>query len=132
VLVSVVIDIERIGDLTKNIVELALLFYVDKDGQLRRRDVSHPFRGHLLYTRCTKLRHTSGGQNSFNINIALLVTELVERGFLELGPTIRCARHLRVTKKGWRHIKKQDQRLRRCAEKVIYTDVLDRLRLAAS
>lgn len=119
------------------IVELALLFYVKKDTKLTPHTVSTSLKNQLVYARCEQLLNVGVLSHNVYIHISLMAKSLISAGYIETTQAKPGRRghfspdspwdELRVTKKGWRHVKKQSQRLRLAAEKVIYTSVLDRL-----
>jgi hypothetical protein len=125
------------------IVELALMYFIDRDKHLHPGQFSGPFHTQLKITRSYSfvcLYGNSARHRSKMIRIDIDVNDLSRRltdlGYLEAVPAKWGTKYwgrkllLQVTPKGQRHIKRQSKRLRSAARKLIYTSVLDRLALA--
>jgi len=101
--------------------ELTLLLYIKKSVNLTAGSALGAFASQLRYTKALDLpARTNQG-----------ISELCELGILRATGKNRWAAILEITKKGQRHINRQSKRLRLAAEKLVYTDVLDRLGRAA-
>jgi hypothetical protein len=109
------------------LLELGMLYYIDKNKTTQRNNVYKGFKGELERLRCTKLLIVGERYNS--VNLANMVDALVKCGLLN-DPSIPgrfIEKPLEVSQRGWRHIKRQSERLRKVAQKLVYTDVLDRI-----
>jgi hypothetical protein len=114
------------------IIELAVMYYIDKDKHLRSNSLGNPFADQLALTRCKDLLKLGKNMRAYASEV---VEELKERKLVEEIQTRRRGIYkkspLKITEKGWRHVKRQSKRLREAAQKLIYTDVLDKLARAA-
>jgi hypothetical protein len=100
--------------------ELALLFMIDQE-HVWHGDADHLLNARLAVQKCKKLVPVGLHGND-------MVVHLIKLKIIQPTDGRQPKRSdLVVTPKGKRHIKRQPRRLQLCAQKLIYTNVLDKL-----
>ena len=113
------------------IVELMIFFLVDR-GIVGERDVQHLVHSNLEVQKCSNLLNIGADKPKLGRSVSrLLVSDvwrrLVELQLLKTEDGRKLNSPATITPKGLRHIKKQSKRLQLCAQKLVYTDLLDKL-----
>ena len=107
------------------ILELSFLMFTKKYPGLGHLQLKSAFSGQLRVHQCTALR----GGPGFVVGISDLLKGMLEMRLLGRPHTDKRTYEapITITKKGERHIKRQSVRLQRAAQKLVYTDVLERM-----
>jgi len=109
------------------IVELMIFNLVDRE-LVTERDISHLVHTHLQLQKCENLLNLGQdkarlGRSAPRLQVTDMWRQLVELKLLK-GSRKTIAT---ITDKGKRHIRKQPKRLRLCAQKLVFTDLLEKL-----
>ncbi len=102
------------------IFELMIFYTIDR-GHVWKQDINHQMKAQLCLQKCEELVRA-------DTIAAVHVTDFINMKLLKIeDPRLSTRSALRVTPKGRRHIKRQPRRLQLCAQKLVYTDLLDKL-----
>jgi len=112
------------------IVELMIFALVDRE-LVMERDITHLVNAKLQLQKCENLLNlgldkSRLGRSAPRLQIADMWRQLVELKLLKATRKSIAT----ITPKGKRHIKKQPKRLRLCAQKLVFTDLLEKMALA--
>lgn len=118
------------------IVELMIFFLVDRE-IVGERDVQHLVKSNLEVQKCSTLLNIGADKPRVGRPVSrLLVSDvwrrLTELQLLKTADGRKLNSPASITPKGMRHIKKQSKKLQLCAQKLVYTDLLDKLARAVS
>lgn len=119
------------------IVELMIFFLVDRE-VVMDQDINHLVISNLKLQKCENLLRLGStsprfGRTAPGLQITDVWRQLIDLKLLN-SPIRRTGFQVAVTitPKGKRHIKKQPKRLQLCAQKLVYTDLLEKLGRAVS
>lgn len=114
------------------IVELMIFFLVDRE-VVTDQDINHLVISNLKLQKCENLLRLGStsprfGRTAPGLQITDVWRQLIDLKLLN-SPIRRTGFQVAVTitPKGKRHIKKQPKRLQLCAQKLVYTDLLEKL-----
>ena len=106
------------------IIELMIFYLVEREFIVELTDITHLVRANLKIQKCEDLGWPMGSR----VDIGSIFGRLVELRLIEEGSRRSIRRQsATITAKGKRHIRKQPKRLRLCAQKLVYTDLLEKL-----
>jgi hypothetical protein len=116
------------------IVELMIFCLVDRE-HIEERDINHLIHSTLALQKCNNLlvlgpAKDRMGRSSPHLQVIDMWNQLIALKLLK-SSRLRQVK-VTITPKGKRHIKKQPKRLRLCAQKLVYTELLEKLARVAS